>query len=198
MADALDPALAVEADIIVGGEIVALAGHEHVVVAVGADLGRAPGLRGDQRAGGGISSGLGLLAAEPAAHPADLDRHVGALEAEQGRDQVLDLARMLGRADDVELARLARRGERGLAFEVEMLLPAHVERARQAMRPPLERGLRVAARHPLHRLEVGIRVQRLGDGDEGGERLGSACASRAATRAARLLVAATTNSGWPG
>ena len=76
--DALDPAVAVEADIVVGGEIVALAGHDHVVVAVGADLGRAAGLGGDQSAGGGISGGLGLLAAEPAAHPADLDGHVGA------------------------------------------------------------------------------------------------------------------------
>ena len=103
-ADALDPALAVEADIVIGGEIVALAGHHHVVVAVGADLGRAAGLGGDQRAGGGISGGLGLLAAERAAHPADLDGDVGAAEAEQGRDQMLDLARMLGRADDMELA----------------------------------------------------------------------------------------------
>ena len=44
---------------------------------------------------------------------------------------------------------LARRGERGLAFEVEMLLPAHFERARQAVRRGGERGLGVAARHDL-------------------------------------------------
>ncbi len=73
----LDPALAVEADVIVRGEIVALAGHDHVVVAVGAELGGAAGLRGDQRAGGGEGGGLGLLAAERAAHPADLDGDVG-------------------------------------------------------------------------------------------------------------------------
>ena len=75
---ALDPAVAVEADIIVDREIVALAGHDHVVVAVGADLGRAAGLGRDQRAGGGKSGGLGLLAAERAAHAADLDGDVGA------------------------------------------------------------------------------------------------------------------------
>jgi hypothetical protein len=80
---AVDPALAVEADIVIGGEIVALAGHDHIVVAVGADLGRPAGLGGDQSAGGGISGGLGLLAAERAAHPAHLDGDVGAAEAEQ-------------------------------------------------------------------------------------------------------------------
>jgi hypothetical protein len=142
-ADALDPALAVEADIIVRREIVALAGHDHVVVAVGADLGRAAGLGDDQSAGGGVGGGLGLLAAEAAAHPPDLDRDVGAAEAEQVGDQMLDLARMLGRADDVDLAPLARRRERGLAFEVEMLLPAHFESSRQAMRG----GARARPRH---------------------------------------------------
>ena len=101
-ADPLDPALAVEADIVIGSEIVALAGHDHIVVAVGADFGGAAGLGGDQRAGGGISGGLSLLAAERAAHPPDLDRHIGAAKAEQGRDQVLDFARMLGRADDMD------------------------------------------------------------------------------------------------
>ena len=48
--EALDPALAVEADLVVDDEIVALAGDDHVVVAVGPDLGGAAGLLGDQRA----------------------------------------------------------------------------------------------------------------------------------------------------
>ena len=160
-----------------------------------ADLGRAPGLRGDQRAGG--KRRLRLLAAEPAAHPADLDRHVGALEAEQGRDQVLDLARMLGRADDVELARLARRGERGLAFEVEMPCPPiwsvparRCGASSAACASP--RAIRCTGS------KSAFPPPRLGDGDEGGERLGFGLRQPRARRAARLLVAATTNSGWPG
>ena len=103
---------------------------DHVVVAVGAELGGPAGLRRDERAGGGEGGGLGLLAAERAAHAADLDDDLGMAAPEQLRDEMLDLARMLGGAEDMELALLAGRGERGLAFEVEMLLAAHFERCR--------------------------------------------------------------------
>ena len=126
-----DPALAVEADVVIRGEIVPLAGHDHVVVAVGAELGRAAGLRRDQSAGGGEGGGLGFLAAERAAHPAHLDDDLGMAAPEQFGDEMLDLARMLGRAEDVELALLAGHRERGLAFEIEMLLPAHLEIGRR-------------------------------------------------------------------
>ena len=70
-------------------------------------------------------------------------------------DEMLDLARMLGRAEDVEPALLAGRGERGLALEIEMLLPADLERAGQAVRRGGERGIGVAARHDLRRLDLG-------------------------------------------
>src|SRR5207237_1707745 len=120
---------AVEADIIVRDEVVALAGEVHVVVAVGAEFGGAAGLRCDQSGGGGEGGRLRLLAAERAAHPADLDRHVGMAAAEQQRDEMLELARMLRRAQDMDPALLARRRERGWAFEVEMLLPDDFQRA---------------------------------------------------------------------
>ena len=43
------------------------------------------------------------------------------------RDEVLHLARMLGRGMDQHVAVLARDGERHLAFEIEMLLPADAQ-----------------------------------------------------------------------
>ena len=75
--DALDPPLAIEADVVIDREIVALAGDRHVLVAIGAILGRAPRLGGDQRAGAGEQRRLALLPAERAAHPPHLDRHLG-------------------------------------------------------------------------------------------------------------------------
>ena len=113
---------------------------------------------------------------------------------------MLDLARMLGRADDMELAPLARRGERGLAFEVEMLLPAHFERARTGGAPRRRARPRASPRA----MRCGgsssePALERLGDGDEGGERLGLGLAPAARRRGRRgVLVAATTNKGWPG
>ena len=142
MPDALDPALAVEADIVVGGEIVALAGHRPC---------RRRGRRGSWP--GGRSSRRPERRRRHKRRPGSPCRRTrrpsGGPRPSRRRccrpskagDQMLDFARMLGRADDMELARLARRGERGLAFEVEMLLPAHFERcpaggaARRRARP---------------------------------------------------------------
>ena len=50
------------------------------------------------------------------------------------RDQVLHLARVLGRAVHVHAAVFLRDGVADLAFEVELLLAADVERALQAVR----------------------------------------------------------------
>ena len=57
----------------------------------------------------------------------------------------------------MELALLAGRGERGLAFEIEMLLPAHFEAAGQAMRRGGQAGVGIAADHFLHVFDDGIR-----------------------------------------
>ncbi len=170
-ADAGDMALAVEADIVGGGEIVALAGHRHVVVAVESHLGGAAGLRRDQGAGAGRGGGLRLLAAERAAHAPHLDRHVGMADAEQVGDEVLAFARMLGGGEDMDLSGLARDRHRDLAFEVEMLLPADFERAGQAVGGGGERGGGIAARHALGRLDQRVRRLGIGDADEGGEGL---------------------------
>ena len=69
----------------------------------------------------------------------------------------------------MELPGLARRRQRGLAFEVEMLLPAHLDAALEAVRRRYERFPGVPADHSLRRLEL---LPRLRDRDLGGERLG--------------------------
>src|SRR3546814_16101225 len=67
--------LVVKADVVVDEKIVTLAGDDEVVVAVGADLGGAASLLGDQGGNHGKEVALGLLAAEGAAHSAHLGRH---------------------------------------------------------------------------------------------------------------------------
>ena len=70
--DAVDVALIVEADLVVDDEVVALAGRDHVVVAVRPDLdGDAVLLRGDCGKCRELVA-LRLLAAEAAAHAPDL------------------------------------------------------------------------------------------------------------------------------
>ena len=81
--DAEDVAVVVEADLVVDDEVVPLAGGGHVVVAVGPDLdGAAVPLGRDRRQRGELVA-LRFLAAEAAAHAADLDRHRMARHAER-------------------------------------------------------------------------------------------------------------------
>ncbi len=67
-----DTAVLVEADVVVDDEVVALAGHDHVVVAVEAQLGWAPCRLRYQRCRRRHQVCLGLLAAETAADPPHL------------------------------------------------------------------------------------------------------------------------------
>src|SRR5208282_5350053 len=95
---------------------------------------------GERRPG----AGLALLSAEAAAHPPRLDGDEGVGQAENARDDVLDLGRVLGRAIEGHLARFARHGERHLPFEIEMFLAADAERAVEPARRRGERALHVA------------------------------------------------------
>jgi len=162
-----DMPLGVESDVVIDPEIVPLAGHRHVVVAVAAEFGGTPGLGRDQRGGGGEQRGLRLLAAERAAHPAHLDRDIGRAEPEHMRDEMLDFARMLGRAQQMDLAVLAGCRDRDLALEVEMVLPTKIEPARQAVRRGRQRCRRIAARHPLGRFDQRLRCAGIRDRQQG-------------------------------
>jgi hypothetical protein len=61
-------------------------------------------------------------------------------------DLVLDLGRVLGGGMHDHVAALLRQGERGLAFEVEMLLPADLDPALDHVGRARERRVHVALR----------------------------------------------------
>ena len=103
----------------------ALAGQCEVVVAIEADLARSPrdarGERRDRRPG----ASLALLAAEAAAHPAGFHGDEGVRYSEDASDDMLGLRRVLRRSVHRHLVAFAGKGERRLAFEIEMLLAAN-------------------------------------------------------------------------
>ena len=168
-------------------ERVALAGRAHVVVAVEAQLGRAPGLARDDGGDAGEERHLRFLAAEAAAHPPAFDDDVVRGDAERVRDHVLHFARMLRRRVDLHAAVLARHRQRDLAFEIEVVLAADAHRAAQPMRRARQRRRGVAARHVHRRQHVRLRGQRVVDGQDRGQRL-EVEPARASRRAARCCT----------
>ncbi len=143
--DGVDPAVLVEADRVVAFDIVALAGDDHVVVAVRPNLGRAPRRLGHQRRDAGKEVRLALLAAEAPAHTPHLGGDGGIDGAEHLGDEGLSLRGMLRRGVDRDLVVLAGDGKGDLAFEVEMLLAADTEAPAKGLRRLGERLLDVAA-----------------------------------------------------
>ena len=121
------------AHVIVDAEIVAFAGDHHVVVAVIAHLAVLAGVSGRDGTGDGERIALAFLAAEPAAHAPGFDAHGMHGFADGVGDLVLDLGRVLGGGEDVHIAAFLRPGHGGLAFEVEMLLPAKGQLALEAV-----------------------------------------------------------------
>src|SRR4029079_16124806 len=127
-----------EADRVIDPEVVALAGHDDVVVAVEPHLARPPSLvrrQGRQRR---PLRRLALLAAEASAHAPDFDRHRVLALAEDMRDDVLDLGRVLRRGMDEHVAVLAGYREGDLALEVKMFLAADAQFADQLLRRALD------------------------------------------------------------
>jgi hypothetical protein len=133
-ADAADAPVVVEADFV--GEVVwmPLAGDDHVGIAIEPQFHRLAGLRRAERRDARDERGLRLLAAESAAHAAAGDNDVLGGEIEAMRDQLLHFGDVLRRADDVHRAIFAGHREADLPFEVEMLLTADGEAAREAVR----------------------------------------------------------------
>ena len=164
-------ALAVEAGLVADQERVALAGRAHVVVAREPQLHRRPRLPGQQRGDAGDNGGLALLAAEGAAHAPHLDGDRVERQAEQVRDSVLHLGRMLGRALHQHAAVVGGRRERDLAFEIEMVLAAAAQLATEPMRRAGERRRHIAARDRLRRRDVLLARDRLLDRQHRRQRL---------------------------
>ena len=119
-----------EASLVVGTEpvgdpeVVALAGHDHVVVAVEADFGRTSGHVGGEGGEAGPLRGLRLLAAEAPAHAAAFAHDPGERDTEHPGHQSLHVRRMLGGGVQEHLPRLPRYREGDLTLQVEVLLTA--------------------------------------------------------------------------
>ena len=145
--DRPDATVVVEADVVVDAEIVTLAGHDHVVVAVEPELGRTSGPACDEGGDGRHEGGLAFLAAEPSAHAADLDRNRMVRHGEDLGDVVLDLARVLGRGIDEHVAVLARNRHGDHAFEVEVILAANPDSPLDAIRAVGEQLVGIAESH---------------------------------------------------
>ena len=181
-------AFVVEAGFVFVAEAMASAGDVEVVVAVQPQLHRAvqPARRDGRDAG--ERRRLRFLAAEAAAHAPALDLHMVRAQVQRARHQVLHLARVLGRAVHLHAVVFLRNRVADLAFEVELLLPADVPCAVQAMRRGVDGGARAtrrAASVQVHRrqhvLTLGVRffgcqhgVQRLRVQHVFGERRGAA------------------------
>ena len=112
----------------------AFAGDHHVVVAIIAHLAGAACFLRDQGAGDGQCVALAFLTAEPAAHPADFNAHGMHRQAKGIGHLVLDFRRVLGRGMDDHVTVILRQGKGGLTFQIEMLLPAHLDLAFDDMR----------------------------------------------------------------
>jgi hypothetical protein len=149
-------------------EVVALAGHDEIVVAVEADLGRPPGEPRCQRRHGRPAAGLAFLAAEAAAHAPHRYLDGGVRQAENAGDDVLHLAGMLGGGVDEEGAVLLGDDQRGLALEIEMLLAADAHLTFEAVAARRNGSFRIAAAERIGRHQVGIGRKRLGHVDERG------------------------------
>ena len=146
-----------------------LAGHDHVVVAVDADLGGTAGANGDQGGGSGEQGRLALLAAEASTHAADFHRDGVIAHAQHLGDIVLHLGGMLGRGPDMDVAVLARRGERDLAFEIEMVLAADDQPPFQDMRRGGDGPGGVAQTHNLGGFDDATRGAGVRDGHQDGQ-----------------------------
>ena len=138
-------ALVVETDLEAAEERVPLAGDHHVALAVEAKPHRAVRLPCAEGCDGREGVGVGLLAAEAAAHAQGLAGDLVLGHAEHARDDRLRLGGVLGRRVDHHLAGLVEVDEGALALEVELLLAADVELALQTTRRLRELLLHIAA-----------------------------------------------------
>ena len=120
-------------DIVIDHEIVPLAGHDHVVVAIQAQLCRASGFLRHQCGNAGKQRRLTLFAAERAAHAPAFHDHVLGLFAQRMSYFVLHFAGMLRRAVNQQVAILSGHGHGDMPLEVKLVLAAQVELSVQAV-----------------------------------------------------------------
>jgi hypothetical protein len=150
------PAGPVEAGLEAGQERVALAGQHHVLAPRQADADRALQARRRQRRDRRPPVGLHFLAAERPAHPQALHHHRVLGHGEDAGHDLLCLGRVLRRRVDQHAAVLVAIRQRGVGLEVEVLLPADGELARDPVRRAAQRGRRVSLGQPIASREEAV------------------------------------------
>ena len=144
----------------------AFTGHDHVVVAAQPQLGRPAGERRGEGGQRGDAGGLGLLAAEGAAHAAHFHQHVVDFDPEDVRHPVLHLGRVLGGGVDGDVPVLAGDRQGDLGFEIEMVLPAARYLAGHPAGGRLDRALGVSPDDAVGRIGELPFFQRRVDGED--------------------------------
>ena len=109
-------AAVIEADRVIVGKGVALAGDVEVIVAIQPQLHRPPGFGGSQRSPHGQMPGLGFLAAKTATHAPAFHTHGVVVQAQRVGHPMLHFTGVLGAAVDQPLVLLLRQGIGHLAF----------------------------------------------------------------------------------
>ena len=143
----LQETVVVEADAPAGVEAVPLARHRHVLKAGEPQADRSTGEDCPESRDRREPVRLHLLAAEPAAHPQALHGHLVAGPAEDVRDDLLRLRRVLGAALHEDLLGFVDVGERAVGLQVEVLLARELELAAEHVVRAGQAGLDVAALH---------------------------------------------------
>ena len=138
----------IKAHLPVVAEGVAFAGDQDVVAPVQSHLDRPTELVRGERRPHGQMPGLRFFATEAATHASAHHPHLRQRDVQRVRHPVLHLARVLRAAVDQPVAVVLRNRVRDLAFQIEVFLPADLQRALQAVRCVCQ-GLRCIA--ALHR-----------------------------------------------
>ena len=162
--DTLDPASSVETDVVINDEVMPLARHDHVVIAVEAQLAGPSRFVRHQSGNTGNQRRLAFFAAKGATHAAAFNDDIFRQFTDRRSHQVLHLTRMLRGAVQVEIAVLGGKSCRDLPLEIKLVLPANIEAALQAVFCISQRRLTVASRDRLAR-------QNKGSGRERGARI---------------------------
>ena len=170
-AQAQDPAVAVETDLVVREKVVALAGHQHVGVSIQPQLHRPPGLVRQHRGGGCNQRRLAFLAAESAAHAPALHHDAIRGDSEGVRHDGLDFGGMLRRAVQQHAAVLLRQRHGNVALEVEMVLAAHHDARGQPVRRRRDLRPRIPALNSLAGEYEALRGKRRADVEQRRQRL---------------------------
>ena len=143
--------LIVKTNIVGVEKVMALAGLHHVVRARQAIFNRLAGHMRQQGCNATERGGLGFFTAKAATHAAHLGLNRMNRQPQHLSHQFLDFRRVLAGGMYEHATVLLGLDHRGLALQIKVLLPAHVDLAFQAMRRGRQRLIRIATQLPMAR-----------------------------------------------